>query len=249
MHAPRKINKMVDIFMKIAILTPTRARPHRMKIFNDSVRETATENENVSIYYYIDSDDPKLEEYKVIDILHRDKAYFHVGVPQSISISWNVIAKQAIEAGADILIMGNDDLIYQTKNWDKLLEEEIKKFPDNIYCMWFNDLLAQGKWCAFPIISKEWYNCLGYFTPGVFHFGYNDTWVWDIGKKLDRCHYISHIVAKHEHISRNRHLMDDTYQRVRQGKQGNLFHKDGKIFTNSEHTRIEHAEKLRKLMK
>jgi len=233
--------------MKLAILTPTRGRPHRMKTFNDSVRSLANNNDNVIIYYYIDNDDPKLEEYKTIDILHRDKSVFHVDIPQSISISWNIIAKQAIDDGADVLIMGNDDLVYETQNWDSLLEVELQKFPDNIYCMWMNDRLAQGKWCAFPIVSKEWFNCLGYFTPGIFKFGYNDTWVWDIGKKLNRCHYIPHIIARHDHISKNPKLMDDTYQRVRTGKQGNLFHKDGRIFTATEDDRIKEAQLLREL--
>lgn len=234
--------------MNLAILTPTRGRPHRFKIFNDSVKSLVSDNSLLKMYYYIDEDDIKLEEYKSTNIMYPENSFITVGPPDSISKTWNIIAKKAIDDGADVLIMGNDDLIYKTKNWDIILKEEIKKFPDDIYCIWFNDDLMRASHCAFPIISKKWYNCLGYFTPGVFHFGYNDTWIWEIGKKLKRAHFLNSVTAEHRHISRNPELNDDTYRRVRQGKQGNLFIKDGIIFKNTENIRVEHAEKLRKLI-
>ena len=85
----------------------------------------------------------------------------------SVSKSWNEIAKLSL---GDILIMGNDDQEYQTQYWDTTLEGEVNKYPDDIYCAWFEDKINGSKHCAFPIISRKWYDTVGYFAPIVFNF-------------------------------------------------------------------------------
>jgi glycosyl transferase/beta-hydroxylase protein BlmF len=238
---------MVD-FMQLAIITPTRQRPERRKTFHDSVRSLADDNDSLRMYYYLDNDDPAMEQYRETE-LHAPQATDVVGEPMSVSKSWNILAKLAIDEGADVLIMGNDDLVYETQGWDTKLRLELDKFPDKIYCMWFQDKLNGKGHCAFPIVSKEWYHCLGYFTPGIFNFGYNDTWIFDIGKKLGRCHWIPHVVMEHKHISKYRSLLDETYKRNRVGPRGNLYEKDAPIFASTDDVRKEHAEKLRALMR
>ena len=84
----------------------------------------------------------------------------------SVSRSWNILASNCT---GDILIMGNDDLIYKTQNWDGILVEQTKKFKDGIYLMWFDDGIKHNH-ANFPIISRKWYETLGYFTPGCFNF-------------------------------------------------------------------------------
>ena len=117
------------------------------------------------------------------------------------------------------------DLIYRTRGWDTNVEEESKKFPDDIYCMWMEDLINGEKHCAFPIVSKKWYTTLGYFTPGVFNFGYNDTWVFDVAKKVGRTHFIPNAVNEHMHFTTGKSGMDDTYNRNRTQERGNLYEK------------------------
>ena len=230
--------------MKIAILTPTRERAKRRKIFHNSVISLASSS--VNCYYYIDNNDPELEEYKTQTML--PGAYNIIGEPISVSKSWNILASKAIQDGADVLIMGNDDIIYETKDWDLFLKKEILNFPDNIYCMWFEDKINGDKHCAFPIVSKEWVECLGYFTPGIFNFGYNDTWIFDIAKKVGRYKYLPNIIAEHKHWSTNTDLVDNTYIRNRWGDRGNLYTLDAKIWEEQEDKRVEEANKLRKLI-
>jgi hypothetical protein len=230
--------------MKIAILTPTRERAKRRKIFHNSVISLASSS--VKCYYYIDNNDPELEEYKTQTML--PGAYNIIGEPISVSKSWNILASKAIQEGADVLIMGNDDIIYETKDWDLLLKKEILNFPDNIYCLWFEDKINGDKHCAFPIVSKEWVKCLGYFTPGIFNFGYNDTWIFDIAKKIGRYKYLPNIIAEHKHWSINTDLIDNTCIRNRWGDRGNLYMLDAKIWEEQEYKRVEEANKLRELM-
>lgn len=235
--------------VQIAILTPTRNRIKRYTEFLDSIRHTKSQNANIRCYAYIDDDDPALEKYKNLNYqgLHTDHTY---GESQSISKSWNNIAQKAISEGADVLVMGNDDQIYITKNWDLSIQQLHQKHTDGIYCAWFNDNINQERHCAFPIISKTWYNTLGYFTPGVFNFGYNDTWIYDIGKRVGRCVYISNVLCEHRHLTTNRSKYnDDTYARNRTQKRGNLYAKDKVIFNATGDQREDDANKLKQVIR
>ena len=115
----------------IAILTPTRARPGRLDTFIESVYATASNPERVFCYNYIDSDDPRQKAYEDYTRTQPDNSTNILGESQSVSISWNNLAKFAIDeldssiddenAGETILIMGNDDLIYRTYGWLSLI--------------------------------------------------------------------------------------------------------------------------------
>ncbi len=229
--------------MKFAILTPSRGRPGRLDNFLNSIYNSATNKERIFTYNYIDEDDPRLIAYSDYgkNLKNND---ITIGPAQSVSKSWNIIAQKAIDNGADVLIMGNDDMMYRTAGWDIILEEEIKKYPDNIYCMWFEDLIQGEKHCAFPIVSKTWYNTLGYFTPGIFNFGYNDTWIFDLGKRIDRTHFISNAVNEHLHFTTGKAPADETTARNRSQERGNLYELDKVIFEKTSKQRITDSLKL-----
>ena len=238
--------------MKISILTPTRNRPNNCERFIKSIYNTTWERGAVELLFYVDNDDPALGSYRSLE-KHCKKEYvgFHdvrfiAGKPQSVSISWNNLAA---ECTGDVIIMGNDDLVYQTDGWDNILEKELEQYEqDKIYVAWFEDKINGEKHCAFPIVSREWYNCLGRFTPGCFNFGYNDTWIFEVGKLLDRCHFIPSVVVEHLHFSQGKSEMDDTYARNRTQEKGNLYAKDEVIFNKTRNIRQDDRDKLRRLI-
>lgn len=229
--------------MMFSILTPSRNRPHRLKTFVDSVLDNAMNTDNIELLIYVDNDDPAIAQYKQMQGYRNIHIIFDK--PISISKSWNTMAEQC---KGDVMIMGNDDLEYRTPNWDTLLITELQKYPDQIYVAWMEDGINADRHCAFPIISRKWYQTLGYFAPGVFNFGYNDTWIYDIGKRVNRCHYMSHIKAEHMHFSANKSAYDDTYARNRTKERGNLYNKDKIIFEATVDQRQQHADKLKALI-
>ena len=238
--------------MNIAILTPTRQRPGKLDRLIASVYETASDKNSIRMYNYIDDDDPRQSRYKKNEESKSQNVINVYDKPQSVSKSWNVLAEKAMyeskEWGADVLIMGNDDQVYRTNDWDIILQKELERFDDDIYCCWFEDLINGKNHCAFPIVSKRWYETLGYFTPGIFHFGYNDTWVYDIAKRIDRCHFIPNVTVEHLHFSTGKVSMDPTYHRNRTEERGNLYHLDNAIFDETSEERARDAEKLKKCM-
>jgi glycosyl transferase/beta-hydroxylase protein BlmF len=229
----------------ISILTPSRERIHRLGYFIESALTTANARggDNVELLFYVDEDDPERALYERLNVSPHIKVI--VGPPESVSKTWNVLAK---EAKGDILMMGNDDQVFHTKNWPEKLYNEVAKYEDDIYVAWFEDGINGAKHCAFPIVSRKWYETLGYFTPGVFNFGYNDTWIFDLGIRVKRCHFIPDIYVEHQHFTANKSAYDNTYARNRTQERGNLYQLDAVIWSETEKQRAQDAQKLRKVM-
>jgi hypothetical protein len=219
--------------MKFSILCPTRGRVEGAVRLRDSALSTADDPSSVEVLFYVDDDDELVAQYK--DALG---AALTVGPPMSVSKSWNVIAEKC---SGDILMMGNDDLVYRTQGWDTRVAEEAAKFPDQIYCMWTQDGINGKRHCAFPIVSRVWYETVGYFSPGVFEFLYNDTWVMDIGKRVGRLHYIGDVLIEHLHFSVRKSPRDKTYTRQRRdGRRA----RDRDLYAKTGEDRQKDAEKL-----
>ena len=237
----------------ISILTPTRNRPNNCERFIKSIYQTTKNRGNIELLFYVDKDDPSIGAYMSLqshcfnEYNQFPRVQFNFGDPISVCDSWNLMAKDCM---GDVIIMGNDDLIYRTPNWDIKLIKELSTIKDNIYCAWVNDGINGERHCAFPIISRKWVETLGYcFAPeGTFNFGYNDTWVYDIGKRVGRLKYIPDILVEHMHFSKGKAEMDDTYARNRTQERGNLYQKDKIIFDANTEQRQKDANKLEKVI-
>ena len=231
----------------ISILTPTRGRPARLSQFIKSVYETATDRNRIEMLMYVDSDDEKKDAY--MDYLLFSQKEFadflrvHIvfGEPKSVSKSWNDLYERSL---GDIIIMGNDDLLYRTPGWDRTVEKNTDTFPDDIYCMWMNDGINGEGHCAFPIVSKKWCDTLGYFTPCVYNFGYNDTLIFEVAQLVGRTHWLPHVHGEHMHFSVGKSQQDKTYLENRQGK----FQNDKAIHENTKQQRVADAQKLKEVM-
>ena len=185
----------------LAVLFPTRGRP---QLFERSVKtavETASRPDRLDINYYIDSDDPTLEQYSaVIDrltpVLEAAGAAFQGGVGDRIGCprSANYLA---LTSKADVIVMGNDDQQYVSAGWDERLDNEVAAYPDDIFLFWFNDGIESDHWCCFPIVSRAWVDTLGYFFPGNFEHFFVDTWLMDLGCRIGRAHYLRDVDVKH----------------------------------------------------
>ena len=229
----------------ISILTPTRNRPNNCDRFIKSLYETTQYTGTLELLFYVDSDDPAKDIYKEIEERWQNNFWrveFVIGEPMSVSKSWNIIAKKSL---GDIMIMGNDDLVYKTVRWDSKLMARLIELDNPYYLSWFNDGINGNRHCAFPVITREWYETLGYFSPGVFNFGYNDTWVYDIAKRVGKLNYMNEILVEHLHFSVGKSNMDDTYARNRTQEKGNLYRKDREIYERTSEDRIIAAEKIK----
>lgn len=225
----------------ISIVTPSRDRAAKAKGYIQSIQDTAEFPERVEVLLYVDDDDPQLKAYRAIMEHPWTLMRVHIEVGPSlfgdIGSMWNAVAKLAM---GNILYAGNDDLMHITKGWDVVVDREVANYPDDIYCLWFNDNINGEKHCAFPLVSRKWYEALGYLYPTGFKYCYPDTWVFDIGKKVGRCRYVGDVMVEHQWMGRHQ---DETYRRSRRQGEG-----DAQSFAARDPERVIEAEKIRRIM-
>ena len=199
-----------------SLLCPSRGRAKRIIEFADSVFNTADKLQRIELLIYVDTDDSERSSYyKSLESLrqkydmHKSIRIFEgpsLGVPGSV----NFLAQ---EAKGEVLLYTSDDQVYIDPGWDIRLDQEVAKYPDEIYCMWFNDAWESQKFCTFPIVSKKWIKELGYFMFPFFEHFFIDTWVWMLAKSVDRAIYISDILVEHRHWKTGKAVKDETYNR------------------------------------
>ncbi|NQV54327.1 MAG: hypothetical protein HQ503_00585 [Rhodospirillales bacterium] len=196
-------------------ICPTRGRPDRMRQYVESALETATEPDRMQFLYYVDNDDPALKQYETefAAIAGNCKAGTIdglIGPPIGVPAAAN---KLAAMAPGNILVTANDDQVHIDVGWDTRLDTEIAKYTDGIYCMWFNDGWEAGNFCTFPVVSKRWFEILGYLNFPFFEHFFCDAWIWMLAKSVDRAIYIPEILIEHRHWKTGKSEMDGTYEK------------------------------------
>lgn len=105
------------------------------------------------------------------------------------------------QSKGDWIFLCNDDTVMETKDWDKILLEEIKSFPDEIVLFWPNDMIFRDQLSCFPIISRKVYNLV---VDKIFPMSYRrykvDDTIMDIFPHNRRI-YLPNIVLRHLNIS------------------------------------------------
>ncbi len=208
-------SKEETLIQRYALVCPTRGRPNRIKQFIESALITAAHPKRIEILLYIDDDDPEFKHYEA-SITNLEKKFScslisitlgpSVGVPRAANILFQ-------KSTADVFLVSNDDQVFIDYGWDARLDKEIIKFPDNIFCIWFNDKWESKNFCTFPIISRKWIETLGYLQFPFFEHFFTDAWIWMLAKAIGRDHYIDDIIIEHRHWKTGKSEKDATYEK------------------------------------
>jgi hypothetical protein len=232
-----------------SLLCPTRGRPGHVKRFTESVHRTCTQPGRIELLFYVDDDDPELARYEIgVEALRRRLPDFRrieliVGPAMSVSRSWNVLAERC---DGDLLMMANDDQLYVDYGWDVELERHARRVSDGIYAFFFDGGQYEPGGADFPIVSRRWYEALGYFTPGIFEFWFNERWIFDVAARLDRVRRVPHVYVAHLHFNEYSAVLDETYRRHRLNTDRSA--RDTDLYESTSAEREAAAEALRPLM-
>lgn len=121
-----------------SLLCPTRNRPRSSLTMIESVCRTASHPERVELLFYVDSDDPALQDYRNLfaSVSRRFPALRRceliVGESMTVGKLWNVLARAS---SGDVLMMGNDDQVYVDYAWDSRAATALTQYPDRVVCM------------------------------------------------------------------------------------------------------------------
>ncbi len=102
--------------------------------------------------------------------------------------------------------IANDDFIYETQGWDKILASDGISYG--------NDLVARENCCTAPVINGDIARCLGWLVlPGLTHL-YGDRVLMDIGHGLNKLRYHKDVIIHHRHYMSEPDLYDSVYEKT-----------------------------------
>lgn len=212
---------------RIALLTPTRGRPHNITRLVESARATADEPDLLEFVFYVDIDDPTSDN--AIERLAMG------GVPNTMTVAggrivlsqmWNECANAA---RADIMMHCGDDIVFRTDGWDTLIVKTFAQYPDGIVLVHGRDGYQDERLATHGFRHRRWMNVVGNFVPPYFVSDYNDTWVTEIADKIGRRVYLPELYTEHMHPVNGKGPLDQTHQdrlsRHVQADPGSLYQK------------------------
>lgn len=222
----------------ISILLPTRQRPHNIERLWESVINTVDDINNIELVMYIDDDDQTYDDLKL------DGNITIVRGPRIVlSECWNKCYEQA---KGYILMHCGDDIVFRTKGWDTTVKTEFAKYPDHIVFVYGDDGGPARDFGTHGFIHRKWAEVSGFFVPPYFSSDYNDTWLNDVAKLINRHHRID-IYTEHMHPAFNKAPVDDNHRerlvRHRNDHVDELYRSPA-----MEKERQENADKLREAM-
>ncbi|QKV97140.1 aspartyl/asparaginyl beta-hydroxylase domain-containing protein [Streptomyces sp. NA02950] len=233
----------------LSLLCPTRNRVANLAEFLRSVHRTAAAPGRIEVLAYVDEDDPALPEYRELFAHARlrfaglARCALHVGPPIGVAAAWNHLAEQA---EGNFLLMANDDQLYVDHGWDVALDRRVAELTvmheDAVLCLYFDAAQYADGGRDFPIVSRSWYETLGYFVPTIFQQWEVEQWVFDLAERLGRLYAVSGVFVEHRHYQDYKAPFDETYQRHRMTR--NKSFADHALFLRTEAERVAETAKL-----
>ncbi len=193
----------------ISVLCPTRKRHVWLTRMVDSLFDTASGP--VEVCLYIDDDDPgSVVTAKMLARLYGPhKIKWMVGPRIVMSEYWNKLV--SIAAG-EYFMLGNDDVVYETPDWDEYVDYFFSFLPDKIAHVYGSDDGQHYEgFGAHGIVHRRWVETLGYFVPPYFTSDHGDAFLNEVASALDRNRYLPFTV-KHYHFMFGNAPIDDTYR-------------------------------------
>lgn len=225
--------------MKISLLLPTRGRPCDLKRFWDSAYSLASQPDKLEIVVYMDEDDgsyatviPQMTGLRIVR-----------GGRIVLSQMWNECWKVAT---GEIYGHMGDDIIFRTPGWDDVVRRYMNIHPDHIAFIYGRDGASPDTFGTHGFIHRNWTDVVGYFVPPYFSSDYNDTWLNDVAKMVERHVYAPELLTEHMHWTFGKHAKDQTHlDRIARHTADRV----EQIYAEKEAERILDAEKLRKATK
>lgn len=188
----------------LAILVPSRGRPHNLARLVDTIEATATGD--YRIYTYLDDDDPTADMYRGLNTTPT------IGPRIFYAAAVNTLAAQAVADGATHLAMFGDDVVPETVGWDQLL---IDALGGRLGIAYGSDGLEHLHGPDLPthyVTQADVYRRLGWLALPTIRHLFLDNVAREIGKGLGNFQYVPEAKLTHLHRWNKKAPDDDTYR-------------------------------------
>jgi hypothetical protein len=153
------------MFTRISVLVPTRGCVKELRALVDSYSVTVTDPRRAELVFRIDSDDhlsrallqdgpwtvlvgPRLEGYRGMPLLFDDMRF---------------------AADGDVLMCGNDHMVFRTLGWPELVLAETNRYSDGIFHIGVGTFKAGN--CPFSIVSRKAVQVVGKMQDPRLYWG------------------------------------------------------------------------------
>lgn len=221
---------------QFSICVPTRGRQLGLTRLAKSIDSMSDNPELVELILRIDDDD-HVASQAANDLVGRIRCpIILVVLPHNEFLSdlWEDCYPST---HADRIMMCADDCVFRTKGWDTRIAAVSPDSGRKVYFLYGNDLYQKGQLAAFPILSRAWIECVGFFVPRGYHRDWCDTHIHDIANRLKSeqgilkgtiVTYFKDIIFEHLHPAAGKAKYDKTYTaRLKMPCEARQYHKRG----------------------
>lgn len=199
--------------MKMCVVVPSRGRPDNADRLAKAFIDT---NAEADLWFIIDNDDPKWNEYAKNENFKCLPADNKTG---GCANSLNTGAVHLLDLVKfplyDYFVFMGDDHLPRTQNWD---EAFIQALGQNTGIAYGNDLLqGENLPTAFCMTRDLVMELRGMTFPGCIHLFF-DNFVKQLGIDLNYLKYLPDVIIEHLHPVAGKAEMDEGYARVNQPK-------------------------------
>lgn len=196
--------------MKILVKLTSRSRPERMFNAIDNIMNQSSEKDPW-IIVSMDENDESCNNYTVKNMFKRMPNVFPVyGTSKNKIDAFN---RDIPEDGWDIIIGTSDDIQFLPK-YDKIVIGDVFEaankfgqvdwsgFYDPGHCdsvIWYGDGFPHGKILTVPIMTKKYYDRLGYLYNPIYTSLFCDEEAIAVGEKLGKIYYSKNEILIHNH--------------------------------------------------
>lgn len=188
-------------FSKVSVLIPTRNRTHLLRVLIESYRiTTAGDPQSSELLFRVDDDDEPtraLLQAEGFRMLVGPRLNGYANLP----LFFNELA---FVANGDVLMLGNDDIVFVTPGWASHILSVANQYPDGV----FNIGVSTHNESHFPLslVSIAVVKRLGFiYDPRIF---WGDIYLRDVMGRLGRQHRLPEVEIRHDWAG---HAPDQTF--------------------------------------
>lgn len=179
-------------FSKVSVLVPTRGRVQRLQKMIASFDRTTSGR--AELLFRIDHDDPDTRDYLQGvpwrlkgGVFRGPRLKGYESTPQFLLDLLSLV-------NGDVLMVGNDDMLFETEAWDKLILRAANNFPDGIFNLGVETLNTSHY--PFSIVSKHAATILGGMYDSRIFWG--DIYLRDVMAYFDRSVLLPSVRITHD---------------------------------------------------
>lgn len=222
---------------KVSVLIPTRGRPERLRAMLASYERMTAGYEHLS-EIVLRADDDDQATLALLPYL-RTLPYIRLVIVGSRLNGYGSMASFFNEmtrvADGDLLMLGNDDMVFRTLGWAARILAKADEFPDGIFNIGVHTF-NEGHF-PFSIVSKRAVRKIGFlWDPRLF---WGDVFLRDVMGALGRCVMLPEVEVEHDWAG---HSPDSTFL---EANQQDIFRRDPSYWERTHALAV--AEAVRKL--